>query len=221
MSHQADATRMLDDRGYTGTLIRGANPLLLFEKPVRDRIVESYYWKEQCFGLNAATLCDRAVELTFFGGTYGVAQRPTPFLCLAFKMLQLTPEKEIVLAYLRSEYKYLSALALFYMRLTWDPVEIYTTLELYLGDFRKLKRRTREGFTLSYIDQFVDELLHASRMCGTQLWPLRPRLQLEDEDKLEAYVSPLGDEPDALDRSDGEEAAAAVNGNHDRLSPED
>ena len=100
---RADAGALLDDRGYTGALIHGDNPLKLFEKPVRDRIVESYYWKEQCFGLNAATILDRAVELTFIGGTYGVAQKPTPFLCLAFKPLQITPEREIIMFYLAQE----------------------------------------------------------------------------------------------------------------------
>ena len=94
---RADASALLDDRGYSGLLIRGQNPALLFEKGVRERITESYYWKEQCFGLNAATLCDRAVELKFIGGTSGITGRPTPFLCLAFKMLQLVPEKKIVL----------------------------------------------------------------------------------------------------------------------------
>lgn len=118
MAHQADAKRALDNRGYYGKLIRGDNPLKLFEKPVRDRIVDSYYWKEQCFGLNAATLLDRAVELTFIGGTYGVSQKPTPFLCLAFKLLQLMPEREIIMFYLeQEEYKYLRALAAFYIRL--------------------------------------------------------------------------------------------------------
>lgn len=102
MAHHADAKSMLDDRGYEGVLIRGQNPALLMEKAVRDRITESYYWKEQCFGLNAATLCDRAVELTFIGGTYG-QQKPTPFLCLVFKLLQLTPEREVVLEYLHNE----------------------------------------------------------------------------------------------------------------------
>jgi len=67
---------------------------------VRERITESYYWKEQCFGLNAATLCDRAAELKFIGGTTGINGKPTPFLCLAFKMLQLVPDKEIILEYL-------------------------------------------------------------------------------------------------------------------------
>ena len=63
-THRADASNFLDNRGYSGPLVRGVNPVTLFEKAVRDRITDSYYWKEQCFGLNAATLCDRAVELS-------------------------------------------------------------------------------------------------------------------------------------------------------------
>jgi len=203
MAHQADATRMLDERGYSGTLIRGQNPLLLFEKAVRDRIVDSYYWKEQCFGLNAATLCDRAVELTFIGGTYGTTQKPTPFLCLAFKLLQLTPEKEIILHYLRQEeWKYLRALAAFYIRLAWEPKDVYETLEPYLADFRKLKRRTREGFSLSFVDQFVDDLLGKERVCATSLWKMPSRTQLEDLDVLEPRVSPLGEEIEGIDDDD-------------------
>lgn len=205
MAHQADAKRMLDDRGYSGVLIRGANPLLLFEKAVRDRITESYYWKEQCFGLNAATLLDRAVELSCFGGTYGIAQKPTPFLCLAFKMLQLTPEKEIVQFYLEQageEFKYLRALAAFYIRLTWEPKEIFEVLEAHLGDYRKVKRRTREGYSLSYVDQFVDDLLTKDRVCATSLWKMPSRTQLEDLDVLEPRISPLGDEIDELDNED-------------------
>ncbi|GAB7351823.1 hypothetical protein MBLNU459_g2388t1 [Dothideomycetes sp. NU459] len=210
MADQADAKRMLDERGYSGTLIRGANPLLLFEKPVRDRIVGSYYWAEQCFGLSAATLCDRAVELTFIGGTYGGAQKPTPFLCLAFKLLQLTPEKDIIRFYLeQDDWKYLRALAAFYIRLTWEPKEIYETLEPYLVDSRKLKRRTREGFALSFVDQFIDDLLTKDRVCATSLWKMPSRVQLEDLDVLEPRISPLGDEIDELDNeeetgSDGE-----------------
>ncbi|KAI4798589.1 PRP38-domain-containing protein [Aureobasidium sp. EXF-8845] len=205
MAHQADATRMLDDRGYTGTLIRGQNPLLLFEKAVRDRIIDSYYWKEQCFGLNAATLCDRAIELSFIGGTYGIGQKPTPFLCLAFKLLQLTPEKEIILHYLQQEdWKYLRALAAFYIRLAWEPKDIYETLETYLSDFRKLKRRTRDAYTLSFVDQFIDDLLTKDRICATSLWKMPSRTQLEDLDVLEPRVSPLGDEIDELDAEDEE-----------------
>ncbi|KAJ4307860.1 hypothetical protein N0V94_009586 [Neodidymelliopsis sp. IMI 364377] len=241
---RADASALLDDRGYSGQLIRGQNPALLFEKGVRERITESYYWKEQCFGLNAATLCDRAVELKFIGGTSGITGRPTPFLCLAFKMLQLVPEKGIVLEMLNfrgdddeeeeedikvekhevkgedttttsetknldlnaegklGTFKYLRCLAAFYIRLAWEPVEIYTTLEPLLTDYRKIKRRLKENFSLTFVDQFVDDLLSKERICATSLWKLPSRANLEDLDLLEPRVSPLGDEVDLLDEED-------------------
>jgi pre-mRNA-splicing factor 38A len=225
-SHRADASTLLDNRGYSGPLVRGVNPATLFEKAVRDRITDSYYWKEQCFGLNAATLCDRAVELTSIGGTYGIAEKPTPFLCLAFKLLQLNPEREIILEYLnytdpgsdeeteataeeqarngvlgqRGDFKYLRALAAFYVRLTFDPVDVYKTLEPLLLDYRKLKRRVRDTFVLTYMDQFVDDLLTKDRVCGTSLWKLPARQQLEDLDLLEERISPLADELEEMDR---------------------
>ncbi|KAF2205254.1 PRP38-domain-containing protein [Delitschia confertaspora ATCC 74209] len=244
-THRADASALLDDRGYSGALIRGQNPALLFEKAVVDRITESYYWKEQCFGLNTATLCDRAAELSYIGGTYGGMGKPTPFLCLAFKLAQLVPEKEIVLEYLnfdaegvdvhgngegdateggdedvkseaeeghnshsngqprkapqKGEFKYLRALAAFYIRLAWEPVDIYKTLEPLLADYRKLKRRTRDGFALTYVDQFVDDLLTKDRACATSLWKLPSREHLEELDMLEPRVSPLGEEIEELD----------------------
>ncbi|TKX18971.1 hypothetical protein C1H76_8860 [Elsinoe australis] len=218
MAHSADASRMLDNRGYSGPLIRGQNPLALVDAPIRDRIIESYYWKEQCFGLNSATLLDRAVELTYIGGTFGVGQKPTPFLCLLFKMLQLTPEKEIVELYLRlggEEWKYLRALAAMYVRLTGEAKDIYETLEGFLGDGRKLKRRTREGFRLSFVDEFVDELLTKERVCGVSLWKMPARTILEDMDMLEPRVSLLGSEIEDLDEDeeDGvEEVGNGVNG---------
>lgn len=245
---RADASALLDDRGYSGLLIRGQNPALLFEKGVRERITESYYWKEQCFGLNAATLCDRAVELKFIGGTSGITGRPTPFLCLAFKMLQLVPEKEVVLEMLNfrgdddeeeeeeeeevedvkkeeengdaeeakkekkkrdlnaegklGTFKYLRCLAAFYIRLAWEPVEIYTTLEPLLTDYRKIKRRLKENFSLTYVDQFIDDLLNKDRICATSLWKMPSRANMEDLDLLEPRESPLDDEVDMLDEED-------------------
>ncbi|KAL6150360.1 hypothetical protein ACJQWK_00272 [Exserohilum turcicum] len=239
---RADASALLDDRGYRGSLIRGQNPALLFEKGVRERITESYYWKEQCFGLNAATLCDRAAELKFIGGTTGITGKPTPFLCLAFKLLQLVPDKAIILEYLNFRddededkqdadeqddedaakdtdlnaagklgcFKYLRCLAAFYIRLAWEPVEIYKTLEPLLTDYRKIKRRLKDTFTLTHVDQFIDDLLTRDRICATSLWKLPSRAILEDLDMLDPRESPLGDEVDELDedmdrRSDGSE----------------
>ena len=202
MAHRADASNTLDNRGYSGPLIRGQNPALLLETAMRDRITDSLYWKEQCFGLNAATLCDRAVELTYVGGTYGVAMKPSPFICLAFKMLTLVPDKEIVLEYLKyggEEWKYLRALAAFYARLTFDPAEVYKTLEPLLEDSRKLRQRRREEYVLIHMDEFVDNLLTKDRVCGTSLWKLPARQLLEDLEQLEERVSPLQAELDAME----------------------
>lgn len=58
--------------------------------------------EENCFALNAASLIDRAVELQAVGGTYANT-RPTEFMCLVLKLLQLQPEREIILEYLRAE----------------------------------------------------------------------------------------------------------------------
>ena len=219
MTHRADAKRMLDDRdGYAGPTIHGINPAHLLDKPVLDRVVDSYYWKEQCFAINEETLCDRAVEMTYIGGTYG-QQKPTPFICLCLKLLQLMPERPIILEYLhQTSFKYLTALAAFYVRLTFEPAEdVYNTLEPLLGDYRKVRRRTRDGgYALTYIDQFIDDLLTKDRVCATILPRLTQRTQLEDDGKLEERESPLGAE---IDEDSGDEIALITNG--DGLSHED
>ena len=229
MSHKdpslrADASLFLDDRGYSGHLIRGQPPHLLFEEAVRNRIIDSYYWKEQCFGLNAATLLDRAVDLTFVGGTYNDGQRPTPFLCLAFKMLQLNVEREVVDVYLREggeEFKYLRVLAAFYVRLTSESSEeVYTRLEPWLEDLRKLRRRGNQGYSLTTVDEFVDDLMTKERVCATSFWKLVGRQQLEDEDKLEERVSPLQHMLDQ-EEEDGEEGGEEGAQDRDTGSSED
>ncbi|MCJ1420995.1 hypothetical protein MMC32_007357 [Xylographa parallela] len=210
MAHHVDAKRMLDERGYEGQTIHNQNPAHLLEKAVRDRITDSYYWKEQCFAINEATLCDRAVEMSYLGGTYG-QQKPTAFLCLTLKLLQLLPDRAVVLEYLHQEdFKYLSALAAFYVRLTFEAVDVYRTLEPLLGDYRKIRRRTREGgYLLTFMDQFVDDLLTKDRVCGTSLRKLPQRTLLEDLGQLEERVSPLGEEIEEIDREseDGERGA--------------
>lgn len=85
---------------YRNHQIHGTNPTFLLEKVIRSRIYDSLYWKEHCFALNAETLVDRAIELDCIGGTYGGSQRPTAFLCLVLKLLQLQPEREVLMAYL-------------------------------------------------------------------------------------------------------------------------
>lgn len=216
--HRADEKRFLDERGSSGPLAsNGLNPATIMEKPVRERIVESYFWKDQCFAVNEADIINRAVDhIHFIGGTYGDAQRPSPFLCLAFKLLQLGPSDDILREYLEfggEKFKYLRALAVFYVRLTRKADDVYKFLEPYLEDRRKLKQKTRTGTSLTFVDQFVDDLLTKERVCATTLWKMPKREILEDLEVLEPRVSPLGDIEDLLE-SDPEE----VEGENERGS---
>jgi pre-mRNA-splicing factor 38A len=199
----ADARRFLDDRYETSLAPNGLNPATIMEKAVRERIVGSYFWTDRCFALNEADIVDRVVqEVRFIGGTYGVSQKPTPFLCLAFKLLQLSPSDEILNAYLNmggEKFKYLRALACFYVRLTRQAKDIYLMLEPHLADYRKLRSKGRTGTKLIYVDEFVDQLLTKDRVCATSLWKMAKRDVLEDLDVLEPRVSPLGDIEDLLD----------------------
>ncbi|KAG6276592.1 hypothetical protein E4U48_001572 [Claviceps purpurea] len=206
----ADARRFLDERGSNAALApNGLNPATIMEKAVRDRIVESHFYMEQCFAVNEADIIDRVVEhVTFVGGTYGDSQKPSPFLCLAFKLLELGPSDEILAEYLSyggEQFKYLRALASFYFRMTRQAKDIYETLEPFLEDRRKLRRKGRAGTSLTYVDEFVDDLLVKERVCATSLWKMPKREILEDLELLEPRVSPLGDLEDLLEEDDDSE----------------
>ena len=125
----------------TDSHIHGMNPQLLIEKILRGRIYESFYWKSKCFALTAETLVDCAVELKSVGGHYS-NQKPTEFICLILKCLELNLEKDIVFLFIKTtEFKYLVALGAFYLRLTGSCIDIYTHLEPLLYDKRKLRFR--------------------------------------------------------------------------------
>jgi pre-mRNA-splicing factor 38A len=175
-------------------LIHGQNPQFLVEKIMRSRIYESGYWKEHCFALTAETLIDKAVQLRCIGGQYANT-RPSEFLCLALKLLQLQPPRDILLEYVSQEdFKYLRALGAFYLRLTLPAVEVYQHLEPLLTDYRKLRRRTNYGYDLVCMDEFVDSLLHGERVCDIILPRLVKRTALEDVGDLDPRVSVLDDE---------------------------
>ena len=48
------------------------------------------------------SLIDLAIKLSFVGGVYG-NQKPTEFLCLLLKLLQIQTEKEILVEYHQAE----------------------------------------------------------------------------------------------------------------------
>ena len=62
----------------------------------------------------AELLVDKAMELRYIGGIFGGNVKPTPFLCLILKMLQIQPEKDIIIEFIKNvDFKYVhSALQL-------------------------------------------------------------------------------------------------------------
>lgn len=147
-------------------------PRVQVEKILRLRIYEARYWKEECFALTAETLVDKAMELDHVGGVFGSSRKPTRFICLALKMLQLQPEKDIVVEFIKNEdfkcvpcsrhalwrcgthsqrilgahhLRYVRALGAFYMRLVGRANDIYDYLEPLYNDYRKLRKKSANG----------------------------------------------------------------------------
>ena len=185
--------------------IKGTNPQYLIEKIIRSRIYDCKYWKEECFALTSELLVDKAMELRYVGGVYAGNIKPSPFLCLTLKMLQIQPQKDIIIEFIRNDdFKYVRALGTFYMRLTGTSLDCYKYLEPLLNDYRKIRIQDREGnFHLSHMDEFIDSLLHEDRVCDTQLPRLAKRYVLEENNELEPRVSLL--EADDLDLDEEEE----------------
>ncbi|XP_032884513.1 pre-mRNA-splicing factor 38A [Amblyraja radiata] len=187
--------------------IHGTNPQYLIEKIIRTRIYESKYWKEECFGLTAELVVDKAMELKYVGGVYGGNIKPSPFLCLTLKMLQIQPEKDIIVEFIKNEdFKYVRLLGALYMRLTGSAIDCYKYLEPLYNDYRKVKRQKRDGeFELIHVDEFMDELLHEERVCDIILPRLQKRYVLEEAEMLDTRVSALEEDMDDVDTSEDED----------------
>ena len=117
--------------------VHGTNSQNMVEKILRLRIYDSLFWKEHCFALTAESLVDKSIELAYVGGTYSHNNKPTPFICLVLKMLQLQPEKDIILEFIKNEdYKYVRALGAFYLRMVGGAEDVYQYLEPLYNDDR-------------------------------------------------------------------------------------
>ena len=157
------------------------------------------YWKEKCFGVSAEALVDLAVDLRAVGGIYGGNNRATEFLCLTLKLLQIQPEKEIILEFIKNEdHKYVRLLGAFYMRLVGKPTDVYQYLEPLLNDYRKVRYRSKDGgYVLTHVDEFVHNLLTKDMFCDVALPRVPHRQALEAAGALEPRVSAL--EEDIVD----------------------
>lgn len=178
--------------------VHGTNPQNLIEYITRQKIYDSLYWKEECFGLSASDVATKAAELKTIGGTFGGNNKPTRFLCLALKLLQIQPDEGIVEEFLQNEdFKYVRALGAFYLRLTGRPAEIFELIEPLYNDFRKLRFRESTGWKLTHMDELAHELLTSDRYCGIALPHLPKRDVLVNSGYLDgprrSVLTPLMD----------------------------
>lgn len=126
--------------------VHGTDPQRLIDKIIRSRIYESRFWKEECFALTAELLVDKLIELRHIGGCFGGNFKSSDFLCLLLKLLQLQPEKAIIVEFLRNEeHKYMRAVSALYARLVFAAPDVYSYLEPLYYDFRKLRFRNPDG----------------------------------------------------------------------------
>nr|AFK44820.1 unknown [Medicago truncatula] len=190
--------------------IRGTNPQNLVEKILRSKIYQHTYWKEQCFGLTAETLVDKAMELDHLGGTYGGNRKPTPFMCLVMKMLQIQPEKEIVIEFIKNDdYKYVRILGAFYLRLTGSDTDVYHYPEPLYNDYRKLRRKLPDGqFALTHVDEVIDELLTTDYSCDIAMPRIKKRWTLESLGALEPRQSALEEDFEEEEENEDNEQPA-------------
>lgn len=153
----------------------------LLEKIVRERIYDSVYWKTCCYGVNAASFCNRCADLTSIGGLHGY-HRATPFLCLVLKLILINPPREIIDEMIKQKYfKYLTAVALVFVRLKYDAVSIYRILEPFLADYRKLRYTDKNSVEyLWHVDELVESLLTKDRALDIALPRIPLRIKLEE-----------------------------------------
>ena len=184
-------------------VVHGTNPQYLVEKIIRTRIYESRYWKEECFGLSAADVFDKAIHLRFMGGIYGGNIKPSPFLCLTLKMLQIQPDKDIIIHFIGKmgeTYKYVRALGAYYLRLTASSIDNWKYLDPLYNDFRKLRVMDKMGrFSVIHMDEFVDQLLRDERVFDVILPRISKRRVHEEANELDPRVSVLEEDIAAAD----------------------
>ncbi|XP_031818504.1 pre-mRNA-splicing factor 38A-like [Sarcophilus harrisii] len=176
----------------------------LVERMIRARIYQSKYWQEECFGLTDEQFVEKATELRSVGGVYGPHLQPTPFLCLALKMLQLQPDKVVVLEFIRNEdFEYVRALGALYLRLTGTARDCYKYLGPLLNDYRKITIQNRHGdFEPMAANEFIHRLLHSEWVCDIRLPRLQTRRVLEETGPLGLGIGVLGEDVNSREEED-------------------
>lgn len=193
----------------------GSDPQHLLSPTIRNAVYSCVFWNRTCFGINLADLVHVSVRLRSISGMNLVNRRPSAFLCLLLKLLQLSPEMDRISVFLeQTEFKYPRILAAFYIRLVDNPINIYTKLEPLLSDCRRIviepdpaidsasipslsspsllsTNNPSPSFTLVYVDMIIDALLRSTELFGIPLPRIPTRPLLVETNQLDSRKSSL------------------------------
>lgn len=168
------------------------NKANLIEPIIRHRIQDSLFYKQYLYLTNESTILPIIIDHVKYISGMDSSNRPSQFICCLFRMLEIEPSKEIIKIYLKqlnfNEFKYLTILSLLYIRLVFKNNEIYEILDEFYQDFRKIRIKLKFPkfdvnnlpifYKISYIDEWIDELLINERIIDLKLPRLIPRLTL-------------------------------------------
>lgn len=102
--------------------------------------------------------------------------------------------------------RYVTALGMFYLRMTGTSKEIYTELEPFYSDYRKLRLLSPEGWKIIHMDEYVDMLINDEMILNIALPHLDKRFVLEKRGVLPPRRSVLEEEfEELLKETDKEE----------------
>ncbi|KAL7578602.1 hypothetical protein ACA910_009753 [Epithemia clementina (nom. ined.)] len=207
--------------------VSGSDPQNLMEYLIRQRIYDSRYWKETCFGLTVQDVMEESTNTTAKSSSLSrpgtdyndhdndirggpVAIGHLQFLALVLKLLQLHPETDLIVETFveQDEFKYTRALGALYVRLTGRPADIYVALEALYSDRRKVRclsttitSATATTYSIQYMDDYVHQLLTESTVAGIVLPRLPQRRGLQEAGYLPTIITK--DHHDDDNKSDG------------------
>ncbi|GMM28357.1 hypothetical protein DAMA08_010730 [Martiniozyma asiatica (nom. inval.)] len=174
------------------------NPGLLMPKIIRERVLDSNYWKIKASRFGLLELIDECVVNVGVVGCYSNISKTTPtkFVSLLFRLLQILPGRDIVEWMLSQEqaqqhgFKYLTALFAVYARLTFNSEDIWRHLEPLLERF-ELIRVCQSSSVVSVVsmDEFIDGLLIQDRLYDLTFPRLTRREVLEKQRLLDGRKS--------------------------------
>lgn len=191
---------------------RTLNKSYLVEPIIRNRIKDSIFYKQYLYLTNEQTILPVIVNQVKYIGGLDANNRPSPFLCCFLRLLEINPSNDIIKLYLsRFEFKYLVCLTLMVIRMTKKSVDIYTIYDNYLTNYSKLRYLLPSpefvngipvNYGVTFMDQFIDDLLKKDRVVGLILPRLDRRTKLVENGLISERVYHVT----SLDQEEEEEA---------------